>query len=657
VIGALWPESEPEQGSYNLRRALSDLRSALGPAQSILTTPSFHTLRLEADENVSIDLSRFDELCRRKDGASLRAAVAIYRGPLLEGWNEEWLQTPRSAYEQECIRAIARLVDAAKERSDWNDAEYWLRQHIAIDPFDERAYRELMDTLRRAGSYSTANLVYRELRLFLRNEINTEPAAETTALYKTIQEEARIGPSEEEPWQQGKRNREPDPDELIEEGDVAILLPSLLEKNLVFRDGEGRWRCLESIRGYGRLQLEESGEGARIQEKHASAFAAMSEAAETESKGAAEAAWLKTLDAEHENLRSALEFALRKEDPPRNSQTDPPSAILAQRICGNVWRYWQARGLLNEGRKWCDAAIQRSNPVDRTALKANVINGAGCLALIQGDLSSAKTLYEESLAMRQELGDEFAATNTRNNLGIVAFRQGDYARSRDLHLQNLSERRARGDRTGVAGSLNNLGLLEADQGDLSAAHKYLEESLAISRELGDREGVANSLINLGCMALFQGHSAAALPYLEESIAIARERGDPQVLSVPLYLLGCAAIDVGDLDAARRYHVESIEISREVGDRLGMAGSLEGFADLAAASGDAIRAAKLWGASAAMRLELGVPQSGVEYTRYEAKIAAARSNVDPAIWDEIWRAGSVMTAEQAVDLALDSKENE
>jgi predicted ATPase/DNA-binding SARP family transcriptional activator len=186
LVTALWPQSEAEQGYYNLRRTLSDLRIALGPANASITAPTPHSLRLESDDRVVIDLARFDALRLRPDAASLREAVGLYRGPLLEGWNEEWLAPDREACQEECLRMLGLLAAQAAERKDWADAARWWKRLVVIDPFHEQAHCQLMEALARDGNYAAATLVYRDFRAFLRNEINAEPAADTTALYRKL---------------------------------------------------------------------------------------------------------------------------------------------------------------------------------------------------------------------------------------------------------------------------------------------------------------------------------------------------------------------------------------------------------------------------------------------------------------------------------------
>ena len=95
LAGTLWPDSTPSQALYNLRQSLSNLRHALGTAGKCLHVSLVHTLSLEipsADEaSVEADLLTFDAAIAAGDSAALERAIALYRGPLLEGCVEEWV--------------------------------------------------------------------------------------------------------------------------------------------------------------------------------------------------------------------------------------------------------------------------------------------------------------------------------------------------------------------------------------------------------------------------------------------------------------------------------------------------------------------------------------------------------------------------------------
>src|SRR6185437_1838395 len=59
------------------------------------------------------------------------------------------------------------------------------------DPLRETAQRALMQVLAASGNYAAALHCYRDLRLHLHRELNTEPDAETQTLFQQLRGEAR----------------------------------------------------------------------------------------------------------------------------------------------------------------------------------------------------------------------------------------------------------------------------------------------------------------------------------------------------------------------------------------------------------------------------------------------------------------------------------
>ena len=110
LAGTLWPESREAQGLFNLRRNLLDLRQALGAAAARLRTPNRATLCLDLT-GADVDLLRFDAAIADGDERSLQAAVALSRGPPLEGCVAEWVLPERASREEACLRALEKLAD------------------------------------------------------------------------------------------------------------------------------------------------------------------------------------------------------------------------------------------------------------------------------------------------------------------------------------------------------------------------------------------------------------------------------------------------------------------------------------------------------------------------------------------------------------------
>jgi predicted ATPase/DNA-binding SARP family transcriptional activator len=190
LTGKLWPESAASQGAASLRRSLTDLRRCLGPEGGRLRSPSPHILTLDLT-GAFVDVLAFDAALARGETASLRDAVALYRGPLLEGCMEDWVLPERQAREEAYLGALEQLGAAALARGDALEAIVLLRRAAAADPLRESAQRLLMQALAVSGDTPAATLVYRELRLRLHRELNAEPDPDTTALFHELRARAK----------------------------------------------------------------------------------------------------------------------------------------------------------------------------------------------------------------------------------------------------------------------------------------------------------------------------------------------------------------------------------------------------------------------------------------------------------------------------------
>jgi predicted ATPase/DNA-binding SARP family transcriptional activator len=190
LVANLWPDSYQENGYYNLRRELSNLRTVLGAARDLVSSPSPHSLRLETGNDVLVDAHRFDALLQQGDPASLQQAVDLYNGPLLEGWAEEWVDVERTARHQLCLRALDTLAAAAAGRHEWSEAVRWLKRLTALEPLQDESQRRLIEALARKGDAAAAVMAYRDYRERLHREMNAVPSPETAALFRELQAEA-----------------------------------------------------------------------------------------------------------------------------------------------------------------------------------------------------------------------------------------------------------------------------------------------------------------------------------------------------------------------------------------------------------------------------------------------------------------------------------
>ncbi len=357
------------------------------------------------------------------------------------------------------------------------------------------------------------------------------------------------------------------PDKIIRE-----VMDSLTDKSLAIlenRNGQPRYRLLETVRQYGLDKLMERGEGVLLREQHRDYFLRHVEQCSSLLMGPLQVEGLKRLEIEHDNVRRALEWCLG----------DPEGADRAMRFVGSMWRFWMMRGHLNEGRTLLSEALGKSGGKPKSLHRAQALTGAGVLAWCQGDYAEARRFLEESLTMRRALGDQNGVAQSLNNLGLVYMEQSDYQTAREMHEEALDIRRDLDDEIGIHTSLNNLGNLAFFLGDYDKARERYEESLAIRRQIGDRQSMSHSLYNLGLVLEQKGDIVGARSLHEESLALRREFDDPQCIAYSLNSLASLAHSQKNWAQTRVYLDESRSIFQSLGDNRGLAQTWIGLGDL------------------------------------------------------------------------------
>ena len=183
---------------FYLRRALTNLRRALGTEENRLQSIPPHGLMLDMTGAVcdlaAFDLAAFDQAAAGHDEEVLANAVMLCRGPLLEGCLEEWVLTERATREQALQTILGELAEKAAARDDHAKSVYWLRRRLMADPACEEAQRRLMECLAAQGDYAGLVQSYRTFRLYLHHELQSRPSAETVSLYERLRAQGRQEP-------------------------------------------------------------------------------------------------------------------------------------------------------------------------------------------------------------------------------------------------------------------------------------------------------------------------------------------------------------------------------------------------------------------------------------------------------------------------------
>ena len=128
-----------------------------------------------------------------------------------------------------------------------------------------------------------------------------------------------------------------------------------------------------------------------------------------------------------------------------------------------------------------------------------------------------------------------------------------------------------------------------------------------------------------------------------------------LLSRPLDNLGWAALLGGELERAKAQFAENLTLSKVRGNKGPLLMSLEGLACVAGAEGEALRAAKLFGASESLQAAVDyrlVPQERAVLEPYRASV---RSRLGEASWEKAVVEGGTMGLEETIEYALSEEQ--
>ena len=407
--------------------------------------------------------------------------------------------------------------------------------------------------------------------------------------------------------------------------DLLGALSALVDSGMLARTGtaEPRLTMLDTVHEYARDRLD-AGDGERLRDRHLGYFLDLAERHSGELSAGDQARRLAVLEADHDNLRAALERA-----------ADRPGGD-ALRLALALWPFWYLRGHLAEGRRQLDRAL-RSGAGEFPA-RAEALRALAVLAFAQGDLGDAAGRAEQAAALFRAAGDRTGVAHTLNILGNVARDRGEHSAAAGHYDRSLALYQEQGRTDGVAAVLNNLGTTAYYQRDLDGARHYHERSLRLRQRAGDTRGVANCLDGLALVARESGDLPSALAYGRQALALREELGDRHGTAVVLLALAATARANGQPEVAAEHARRALETGRTVDDPWITITALATLAGAAADTRDWQRAAGLAGAAALHRERTGVTQPPADAAQLTRDEAAARAALGDAAYTCAWNLG-------------------
>ena len=203
----LWPEEPTKTGLHNLRQALYRMRTAFGDRQA---NPQFFqvtrkTIQFQPTTSYSLDVTEFKTLITQVDQHDhkqmatciqcrdkLEKAATLYGGDFLNQFLfnsnpfEEWLIHHREAFRLQAGSIFQRLATYYAAEKAFEKAQYYLRQQLVLNPWQETVHRQLMTVMKQSGRYADAFNHYQTFSTQLYEALGVAPQPETMALYESM---------------------------------------------------------------------------------------------------------------------------------------------------------------------------------------------------------------------------------------------------------------------------------------------------------------------------------------------------------------------------------------------------------------------------------------------------------------------------------------
>jgi non-specific serine/threonine protein kinase len=389
------------------------------------------------------------------------------------------------------------------------------------------------------------------------------------------------------------------PDDVALLGELEALVDASLIEPVRQAAGEQRFRMLESVREFALEQLARCGEADSCGDRLADYVYGLAAEAAPHLTGPQQILYLDRLEADHDNISSALRWLTTTGQTGRGLST---AALL--------WRFWHLRAHLGEGRTLLESLLSRPGDELEPTVRADGLNALGSVAYWQRDDDAAQQNWGKALAIYKQAGAANGIALSHYNLGFTAVYAGDPTAARNYFHRALAEYKALSDRSGASNALAGLALVDRMTGHYERARQRAAQSLAQQRLLGDEFGAANTL----------------------------------------GLLGDITSQMNHLDEAEGMLREALSSHERAGNISGILWMLHELAATAAVRGNAERAVMLSGAARSLEGELG-GGVGVEALRLSQPVQNARETLQPGQAQRAWDHGRLLSRQQAIIAAL------
>jgi len=321
--------------------------------------------------------------------------------------------------------------------------------------------------------------------------------------------------------------------------DTRELLATFVDRSLLLRlenvEGAARYRMLETLRQYCMGQLDEQTLTA-ARDSHLAIFDRFVDAASAGIFGSDQLSWLPRLDAEYENIRSALAWSV-----------EGGSVETGLRIGANLGRWWDWKGLLKEASEWLGQLSDAATGT-RPGLSA-VLAWRAFLQWEFGDIESATQLIGQASDASQAVGDPEDGLTMLSIRALISRSTKDLDDARQDCIDLASIGNATGNPWAEAWAHSALATIDLTAGDLEAADIQAQTAVEMFRDLGDVRGEGWGLVSMAQAAFGKKDLDSADGLARDALSASTTAIDHRTTSWVLELLAEIAMERGDSERA------------------------------------------------------------------------------------------------------------
>ncbi|MBI3172673.1 MAG: tetratricopeptide repeat protein [Chloroflexi bacterium] len=333
--------------------------------------------------------------------------------------------------------------------------------------------------------------------------------------------------------------------------EMMSMLMQLVDRSLVVAEGT-RYHFLDTIARFAHEKLIESGDLEERSARHLQYFAEWAESLETQFNAIPPAVFQERTGVELNNIRAALEWALRHKEAFEDG--------LRLSIPANL--IFLEHGLIRDEYDRAHVFLRRAAV---PSLKARLLLRTAALGLRLGQDSLAHEYCLKTEGMARELNDKRLLADSLHMFGDIDRDRNQFDAAEKALTECVSIYRELNLLPELNRSLTSLGNNSYYQGRREESSALLDEALEIATRIEDGTGLGAALRARAGHLRFEGRLEEAFEAFKRVLDVARANSDRPNAGIALVNLSIITNLFEDYPASEKYASEAIAMFQSVGD--------------------------------------------------------------------------------------------